>query len=140
MTAQPLFVDTAVFAYALGGAHPLREACRSLVADAGRGRVELHASVEMIQELVFHRMRRGDRKTAIRQGRDTAVICVLHDFDTGVLRQSLDLLAGCRDLGGRDAVHAATALHNGITTIVSTDRVFDRVPGLTRVAPDAVGI
>ena len=39
-------------------------------------------------------------------------------------------------IGGRDAVHAATALAAGFTEIVSADRDLDRVPGLTRRAPD----
>lgn len=38
-------------------------------------------------------------------------------------------------LGGRDAVHAATALSLGFDDIVSADRDFDAVPGLRRIAP-----
>ena len=36
---------------------------------------------------------------------------------------------------GRDAVHAATALDAGFDTIVSTDRDFDGIPGLTQRDP-----
>lgn len=42
-------------------------------------------------------------------------------------------------LSVRDAVHAATMLGSGITRIVSVDRAFDKIPGIHRLAPSAVG-
>ena len=135
MTGTPCLVDTAVLAYAVGADHPLRAGCRRIVEAAGAGDLELHASVEMVQEFVFHRMRRGDRRTAIKQARDVAALCVLHDFDRAVLQTALDLIADSDDIGGRDAVHAATALRHGLSTIISPDRAFDDIPGLHRVDP-----
>ncbi len=35
------------------------------------------------------------------------------------------------------AVHAATALTQGVGLIISTDPIFDIVPGLTRRDPEA---
>lgn len=90
----------------------------------------------MIQELVHHRLRRsGDRARSAQQGRDTAAICTLLFFDREVLDLSLDLIERIPTIRGRDAVHAATALAYGIDTIVSPDRAFDGIPGLTRVDP-----
>ena len=138
MTRPSYLVDTAVFAYALGGEHPLREPCQAIVAAAGSGRLELHASVELVQELVFHRMRRSDRQAAVRQARDAATLCVLHDFDRAVLDRALLLIDTAGQIGGRDAVHAATGLQNGVSTIISPDPAFDQVDGLTRLVPGAV--
>lgn len=128
-----LLVDTAVLAYALGGEHPEREACVQLVVAAGAGDIELHASTEMVQELLFHRMRRGTRAKAVTQARDASELCFLHSFDAAVLTRALELINTHERLGGRDAVHAATALQNGITTIVSPDSAFDGIGGLTRI-------
>ena len=36
-------------------------------------------------------------------------------------------------------VHAATMLRNGVSRIVSVDPDFDKVPGIRRLAPSAVG-
>ncbi|PJJ77808.1 hypothetical protein CLV28_1034 [Sediminihabitans luteus] len=127
-------VDTAVFAYALGGAHEQRDACRAVIAAAERGVVELHASIELVQELVHHRMRRTNRADAVRQAQLAAAVCVLHPFDRAVLDRSLALVARTT-LGGRDAVHAATGLLLGISVILSPDRDYDGVPGLRRVDP-----
>lgn len=130
-----VYVDTSVLAYAIGGPHPEREACRAVVAAVPRGGVELHASVEVIQELLFHRMRRIDVVTAAGQARAAAAACVMHPFDARVLDLSIDLVLTVPGLRGRDAVHAATALHHGLATVVSTDAAFALVPGLTRVTP-----
>lgn len=129
-----IWVDTSVLAYAAGGTHPQREHCRQLVAAAAARRLELHASVEMVQELLFHRMRRTSHVEAVAQARFAAGLCVLHPFDGAVLNRALELVA-VSGLGGRDAVHAASALVAGFTEIVSADRDFDAVPGLLRQDP-----
>ncbi|MEP6526086.1 MAG: type II toxin-antitoxin system VapC family toxin [Nocardioidaceae bacterium] len=135
MTRVARYVDTAIMAYAVGGEHPLREPCQRWVLAAGSGDVELHASVEMIQEFLFHRMRRTDRETAFAQARNASELCVLHAFDVHVLSRSMELIAASETLGGRDAVHAATALVHGLRTIVSPDTAFDGIDGLHRLAP-----
>ena len=62
-------------------------------------------------------------------------LIVWHPVDQEILRRTAALVA-TGAIGGRDAVHAATALAAGFTEIVSADRDFDRVPGLTRRSPD----
>ena len=128
--SRAVLVDTSVFAYALGGEHPQREPCRAFLRES-QG-LELHASVEMVQELTFHRLRKTDSVTAVEQGRLAGRTCVLHAFDERVLDAALGLI---RDgtVRGRDAVHAATAMLAGIPTIVSTDPAFDAV--LDRLDP-----
>ncbi|MGO1582118.1 MAG: type II toxin-antitoxin system VapC family toxin [Actinomycetaceae bacterium] len=133
MTAR-VFLDTAVLALAVGGEHPLREPCRSFLASAARGDLELHVSVEAIQELLFHRMRRGDRAEAVRLVRDVRMACRVHPFDDAVVSRMLDLVSTSA-VGGRDAVHAATALEHGFHEIISPDSDFDTVPGLRRRSP-----
>ncbi len=80
-------------------------------------------------------MRKTDRHTAVRQARDAATVCVLHDFDEAVLHRALELIAASDSLGGRDAVHAATALRHGLASILSPDQAFDGIVGLSRVDP-----
>lgn len=128
------FVDTSVLAYALGDRHPQRAASRHVVERATSGEILLHASVEMVQELLHHRLRRTDRTAALRQARAAADLCILHAFDEAVLSRALELVASS-PTRGRDAVHAATALLHDVPTMLSSDTDFDTVPGLTRVSP-----
>ena len=136
MNPPNYFVDASVFAYALGDEHPERLASQGVVQDAAAGRIVLHASVVMVQELLHHRMRRTDGDTALRQARAASELCVLHPFDASVLARALELVA-TSPLQGRDAVHAATALLQGLPTLLSSDADFDVAPGITRLAPGA---
>ena len=129
-----VLVDTSVFAYALGGEHAAREGCRRFLRDSRGQGLELHASVEMVQELTFHRMRMATTATAVEQGRLAGRTCILHPFDERVLDAALSLMAD-GSLRGRDAVHVATASLSGISTIVSTDPAFDGI--LERLDPAA---
>jgi uncharacterized protein len=132
MTA--LFCDTNVLLHAVGSDGPHRAASRALIAVAEHGTVDLHVSVEAVQEFIHHRMRRSHRDEALDLAGRLTELCVLHPFDADVLRRSLDLISRSA-IRGRDAVHAATALQAGFTSIVTTDRDFARVPALSVVSP-----
>ncbi|MDR2372839.1 MAG: type II toxin-antitoxin system VapC family toxin [Bifidobacteriaceae bacterium] len=140
MSEQPpspprLLLDTAVPLLAVGGGHPAKEACARVLALAADGAIEAVASTEMIQEFVFHRLRRNsDPAAAAAEGRDLAELVTLAPFDGAVLAESLRL-AELAQARGRDAVHAATAICLGLDAIVSPDRDFDSVRGLARVDP-----
>lgn len=128
-----LFLDSSVLAFAAGDESPAREPSRRILRRAVDGQVSLHASVEAIQEFVHHRMRRGD-SAAVSRGRELSRLVTVHPFDRRVLDFALEL-AESGAARGREAVHAATALLAGFDAIVSTDKDFNTVPGLTRIDP-----
>lgn len=131
---RSVFIEPSVLLLAVGGEHPLREPCRRVLEAASRREVRLHMSVEGGQELLFHRLRRGDREAALRQFDLVDALVVWHAFDIDVLRRARALVAG-GSIRGRDAVHAATALIAGFDALVSCDADFDAVPGLRRSDP-----
>jgi predicted nucleic acid-binding protein len=135
---RQLFVDTSTLAYAFGAEHPLRQACRDLLGQAEAGEIRIHVSTEGVQEFLHHRLRRAERSTAVTQARTLVDLCVLHPIDGAVVEKMLTLVESS-SVGGRDAVHAATALLSGFDSIVSADPDFDGIPGLTRIAPSALG-
>ncbi len=134
--SRGILVDTAVFVYARGIAHPYREPCRRIVAAIADGDLELHASIEMVQEFAHLLRRRNHPPEQVRtEALDVADSCVLHDVESHDLRRALDLLVTCPTLHVRDALHAATALRRGLEAVLTPDQAFDSVPGLTRVDP-----
>jgi uncharacterized protein len=134
VTVPRVFADTSVLALAIGGEHEHRRSCRALLTAATAGQIELHVSVEAMQELLLHRMRRAGRDAAVADVRDSMRLCRTHSLDAVVLARSIDLVAATH-LRGRDAVHAATALHHGFSEIVTTDADFDGLAELARLAP-----
>jgi predicted nucleic acid-binding protein len=137
VTQRPVFIDTTVLAHAFGGPSPQRAASRDIVRRAAEAELVLHASVEAVQEFLFHRILRSDRRAASEAARAVMGLCILHDFDSVILERAIDLVSSTW-LGGRDAVHVATALEHGFESIVSSDRDFDDVPGLRRIEPSEV--
>ena len=130
-----VYVDTNVFLYAIGTEHRYREPCRSLVRAMSRGSLRGETSVETLQELVHHRRRHGD-PDATERGRQAMALChVLHALEPPIALAALDLIDRHPSLPTRDAVHAATALTNGVATVLSADQDFDAVTGIIRIDP-----
>lgn len=128
--------DTTIFIYALGALHEYREPCRKIVRRAALGELSGEASVDLVQELVHYRFRRtGARDDAVRNGKQAAALCRLHEFAPTDLPLALDLFRSNVRLTARDAFFAALALGRGINAILTVDRDFDDIPGLERIDP-----
>lgn len=128
--------DTVVFVYAFGGEHQYREPCREIVAMAGRSELRGEASVDLLQEFMHQRLRRtGDRRLAASQARQVATLCALHEVRSEDLGRAIDLFERSPSLNARDAVFVALMRDREIPAILSPDRDFDDVEGLTRVDP-----
>lgn len=121
-----IFVDTNVFMYAVGGAHPLRDPARAFFRDARRERAPLCTSAEVLQELMHAYLRAG-RVEALdaawslvaRAGLD---IWALEPDDVELARQLTDSYPG---LEPRDLCHLASCRRRGVSEI----RTFDRALG-----------
>jgi uncharacterized protein len=128
--------DTAVFVYARGRRHELREPCAAIVKDQVAGRLAGEASAAMLGEYLHQRFRQtGDRWDAVRMASDLAAICRLHPVGEADALRALELYEAHAALGATDAVLAAAALNRGIDAIVTPDRGFDGIPGLERIDP-----
>jgi len=128
-------IDANVFLYALGADHSYREPCRDLVTRLARGELDGELSVEILQEVVHVRRRRGDREASERAREIIAWGIPVHGLEPEDFDAALALLDEHADLHTRDAVHAGTARNRGIELIVSTDADFDPLPGLERIDP-----
>jgi predicted nucleic acid-binding protein len=128
--------DTGVFVYALGREHRYREPCRAILREAGRGRLAPEASVELIHEFTYVRLRRVEsRAEAAHWARRIGRSCVLHAVEPSDVERALELWCEHERLDVRDAILAAQALNRDIDAILSPDRDFDEIPGLQRIDP-----
>lgn len=127
--------DTNVFLYARGTEHRYRAPCRAILRAASEGSIGGELTTELIQEHAHYLVRRGVERATIRDecsgfSRFPVLPVTLAD-----MRIAADLFVLHPRLQMRDAVHAATAVNNGIHLIVSADRGFDDVPGFVRLDP-----
>lgn len=131
-----IVLDTTVLVYAVGDEHPLREPCRGLIEAVADGRVEATTSVEVIQEFVHVRARRRDRQDAADRGRELLrLLGPLMAPTDAELATALRLFEEYDRLDMFDAVLAATVMMFGAEALVSADRAFASVRGLTYLDP-----
>ena len=134
-----VFLDTNVFLYAAGQAHPRREACVKVLRRVAEGTLEATANSEVIQEILYVLVRRGRGETGVTLARHVAALFPDLLPVTGEdMRRACDLVERYPTLSVRDAVHAATMLGNGLQQVISVDEDFDQIREIRRVAPENI--
>ena len=134
-----ILVDTNIVMYAAGALHPCKAPALRLLERIASGEVEAAVNAELLQE-ILHRFRGSARwddglrmYALVRQ-----VVPVVVPITEGVMDRARQLMQRHAALSARDAVHAATALADGMRGLCSFDSDFDQVLGLRRLLPDEV--
>jgi predicted nucleic acid-binding protein len=130
------FVDTNVLVYALTNG-PRREPCLQLLRAIAAGEVRATTSTLVIEEL-WHL----ESRLSLAPGSARAAVELFPELvsvgEWAILSAMDD--AGSTGLGTADRVHAATCRSERLVGIISADRAFDSVAGLSRIEPDSAGI
>ena len=123
-----IFVDTNVFMYSVGRAHPLREPAREFFVESVRNRTLLYTSAEVLQELAYSYLPVNRRQTL-----EAALLLIT---STGVEvwpLESEDMYLACRlheqfpALGARDLCHLASCQRRGVAHIKTFYQAFAAV-------------
>ena len=118
------FVDTNVFVYAVGRAHPLREPAQELLRERLSQRVAMATSAEVLQELL-HVYLPVDRlptlDAALRLATDLTTVWPIDESD---VRAARDLTTSAPGLGARDLLHLAVCRRYGADELLSFDRAL----------------
>lgn len=131
-----IVVDTTVLVYAVGDDHDLAAPCRQLINAIGDGRLRATTTAEAIQEFVHVRARRRTRRDAAALGRAYLdLLSPIMPVDERALTAGLRLFERLPALGSFDAVLAAATVLAGAQTLVSADKGFAGVHGLTWLQP-----
>lgn len=119
------FIDTNVYMYAVGRAHPLRDAARAFFAQAARARLPLCTSAEVLQELMHAYIPAGRLETL------NAALTLADSPETEVWpleREDIHLALRLRrrfpQLSARDLCHLASCRRRQVTDIKTFDRAF----------------
>lgn len=130
------FLDANIIMYAIGTDHPVKSGCIAVLKQVEVGAIQVVTNVEVLQELLHRYYSLGRYEVADQAFTNLKTLC---EQILPVLESDLDraytILREQPLISVRDAIHAATMLHNGLHTIISTDRHFDVIPGITRIDP-----
>ena len=131
-----IFIDSNIFMYAAGAAHPNKIASTIYLHGVAKGETDACTSVEILQE-ILHRYRHIARWN---DGKEVyslikKIVPIIVSIDSEIIDRGFDLLEKYSSIYSRDAVHAATCFSMGIQKICSYDTDFDCIDGLLRIEP-----
>ena len=129
-----ILVDSNIPMYLVGAAHPNKEAARRLVERAIIVDERLVTDADVLQE-ILHRYVAIDRREAIGPAFDAllGIVDAVLPIELADVQRARRLV-GSPSLSARDAIHVAVMQRHDIDRILSFDRAFDGIPGLTRLS------
>ncbi len=129
-----ILVDSNVPMYLVGAEHPHKVDARRLLERAIAERRRLVTDAEVLQE-ILHRYVAIKHRDAIQPCFDVLleVVDEVLAVNLAIVQRAREIVIGHHDLTARDAVHVAVMRQHGIAEILSFDRHFDGLPGITRV-------
>lgn len=131
-----IYLDSNVFIYGVLYEDKKAESARALLQEVALGRRQATTSVLALDEALWIIWKeKKDRAYALQRIRAFMRFTGLSIISTTeeTFSKALELLETHTFLKPRDGIHAATAVLEGITTIVSDDADFDKIPPLRRV-------
>ncbi len=120
--------------YLVGAEHPHKVDARRLLERAVAENRRLVTDAEVLQEML-HRYVAIDRRDAIQPCFEVVleVVDEVLPVNLETVSRARDIVIGHPNLTARDAIHLAVMRENGIEHILSFDRHFDGLPGITRI-------
>jgi predicted nucleic acid-binding protein len=122
--------------YSIGSPHPLREPCKKVLEKMKSGEILSVTNTEVLQEILYRFFSIG-RGTLGEIAYQSMIEFCTDIFPVRVVDtdKALEILKRVNGITSRDALHAATMMHNGIKEILSTDPHFDLIDEIKRVDP-----
>ena len=129
-----ILVDSNVPMYLIGGEHPHKVDARRLLERAIAEKQRLVTDAEVLQE-ILHRYVAIDRRDAIQPCFEVLleVVDEVLPVDLEIAEGARDIVIGHPELTARDAIHLAVMREHGMERILSFDRHFDGLPGVSRL-------
>jgi predicted nucleic acid-binding protein len=130
-----IFVDSNVPMYLVGATHPHKVDAQRLLEQLVTASQRLVTDAEVLQE-ILHRYTAIDRRDAIQPAFDAllGVVDEVLPIDQDTVQAAKRIVLGRPSVSARDAIHAAVMERHGIETVLSFDRDFDQLPGITRLS------
>lgn len=127
------YIDPNIFILALIGEERRKSLCNGILSSIANKKFEAITSFLSWDEFVYIIRNHLGRSVAIEQGKRFLSYpgLKLINADEKVVNFAQQLISKY-EIGPRDAIHAATALVNNVTKIISDDADFDKIKEIKR--------
>ena len=141
MSRSALFLDVNIPMVAAGQAHELKASCVWIMEEIVEGRLNVVADAEIIQEVLYRFGAIQEWDLGARMATDLlAIVPVIYPVTADEARVAISLFHeyGPRGVTARDCLHAAVMKNHGFSEVLSTDKHFEMIEGLTRIDPQVL--
>lgn len=129
-------IDANIFIFAAGGLHPYRDPCRKVLTDIEVGRLAANLDTETLQEVMYVYWYRNQSPVGLQYVDRLLVLFPSPiSVDKAVIEEAREVMALHPNLDPRDAIHAAVVIKHDLEGIISADRGFGGISGVTRFDP-----
>jgi predicted nucleic acid-binding protein len=138
VVSAPALLDTAVPMYAAGQPHSYRDACQWIMTQIAGGRLLAVTDTEVVQEILHRYGALGRHADACSMAQDLmTIVPQVLPVTVAVMHAAVTMFQqyGPQGVPARDAIHAAVMQNHGLAHIISPDRHFDLMAGVTRLDP-----
>lgn len=130
------FLDANVSIYAAGSDPIYQQPCERILRAVSEGQLRAVVSAEVMQEIMHFGVRRGRLPAAaVLVARIMNMMEAVLPVERRNVTEMVEILQSVPGLRTRDAMHAAVMRRHGIEAIITADRHFSLIPGLTVLDP-----
>ncbi len=128
-----MYIDSNIFIFAAINQDENGERCRNIIKLIEEEKISCAASYLIIDEIIWVLKKKIGKKDAI-----TIIKAILSlpikwlDINESSIIRMVDILENT-NIEPRDALHIACMLNNGLSTILSEDKDFDRIKNVKRI-------
>ena len=134
--SEPCFLDTNILMYAVGSDHPFKNPCLDLLKKVSAGDMVAVTDTEVFQEIAYRYWSQRKWSVAVEILRDyQCLFSEIYPVEQKHLGDYYSLLTDYDFISPRDAIHIAVMRSQGLKSIWTTDRAFQKIPFLKAQFP-----
>ena len=131
-----LYIDSNIFIFAAINQDEYGEKCRRIIELIEENRISCAASYLIIDEVIWVLKKKIGKKDAIKITRAILSLPIKWlNIDEPSIMRMINIIENT-DIDPRDALHVACMMNNGLSTILSEDKDFDRIKNIKRIGVD----
>lgn len=130
------YIDTNIFLYTANPKDPNYSACKNILKLAGQWKISSVTSVLTFEEIIFYSQKSG----SIEKGINICNFILKNPIRIIPLTQTiienfLKFVKKYPNIRSADLIHTSACTSNGVESIISVDRDFDKITEIKRLDP-----
>ncbi len=130
------FIDTSIIMYAVGKEHLYKNPCAKIINAIAKEELQSIIDTEVVQEILYRYSHIKQKEKGIKVANNILLLVPeILPITKNDIKLAVEIFDKYHDIKSRDAIHMAVMINNGLKIILSTDKDFDKIKEIQRIAP-----